>query len=283
MKDLLSKTHRGVLLRFIAARRVLLAFDYDGVLAPLVKDPQGAWMRPRTRRLLARLSRAYPTAVVSGRAWKDVSRFVGGTVATVVGNHGFEVGRPAPVPGRVVRTVRGWRRQLEKTLAGVPGVHFEDKRSTLAVHYGLSRGWRGAERRVYQAANQLSGTRLIPGKKVLNVLPHDFPSKGDAIRTLLARLRLEAAFYAGDDVTDEDAFAVGPPLVFGVHVGKGPSLAPWRIESQERVDVLLELLLRARAPRPPPARRMRGAVRAPMDEPRSRPSIRRLVGEGGSR
>ena len=66
------------------------------------------------------------------------------------------------------------------------GVYFEDKRSTLAIHYGLSRGWRRAKRLVYEAANQLEGTRLIPGKKVLNVLPHDFPSKGDAVRALVA-------------------------------------------------------------------------------------------------
>ena len=248
MKDILSRRHRGALLRFVAPpAKVLLAFDYDGVLAPLVKDPGGARMRPRTRRLLGRLSKSYATAVVSGRAWKDVARFVDGTVPTVVGNHGFEVGRPAPVPRGVLQTVHAWRRQLEQALTGVPGIHFEDKRSTLAIHFGLSRGWRIAERAVYEAANQLEGTRLIPGKKVLNVLPHDFPSKGDAIRLLLARLGLDAALYAGDDVTDEDAFAVGWPLVFGIHVGKGPSLATWRVAAQDRVDELLELLVEGRA------------------------------------
>ena len=75
---------------------------------------------------------------------------------------------------------------------------------------------------MYEAANQLEGTRLIAGKKVLNVLPHDFPSKGDAVRTLVARLGCDGAVVLGDDVTDEDAFAVGAPLVFGVHVGQGP-------------------------------------------------------------
>ena len=96
---------------------------------------------------------------------------------------------------------------------------------------------------MYEAANQLEGTRIIPGKKVLNVLPHDFPSKGDAVRALLARLGCDAALYAGDDVTDEDAFAVGAPLVFGVHVGGGPSLAPWRIRDQRDIDVLLTRLI----------------------------------------
>jgi trehalose 6-phosphate phosphatase len=255
MKDILHPRHHAALARFVGERgptKVLLAFDYDGVLAPLVRDPQGAHMRPSTRRLLGRLARRYPVAVVSGRAWKDVDKFVGKLVPTVVGNHGFELGRPLPVPAAVLRTVRGWRVRLEAALAGVPGVHFEDKRSTLAIHYGLSRSWRAAERAVYEAANALEGTRIIPGKKVLNVLPHDFPSKGDAVRALVARFGCEAALYAGDDVTDEDVFAVGPPLVFGVHVGRGASLAPWCLASQDDVDGLLERLLelRARAPGP---------------------------------
>jgi trehalose 6-phosphate phosphatase len=258
MKDLLNPRHRTALARFVgelAPAPVLLAFDYDGVLAPLVRDPGGAHMRPRTRRLLARVARRYPVAVVSGRAWQDISRFVGPIVPTIVGNHGFELGRPVPVPASVLRQVRAWRRQLEAELAGIAGIHFEDKRSTLAIHYGLSRGWRRAERAVYEAANGLDGTRLIPGKKVLNVLPHDFPSKGDAVRTLVARLGCEAALYVGDDVTDEDAFAIGAPLVFGVHIGPGPSLAPWRLASQDEIDALLERLLALRAPRRAVARR----------------------------
>jgi trehalose 6-phosphate phosphatase len=250
MKDLLHPRHRRTLARFVgtreAPRRVLLAFDYDGVLAPLVREPSGAHMRPETRALLRRVARLYPVAVVSGRSWKDASRFVGAIDVTVVGNHGFELGRPVPVPAAVLRTVRGWRGRLEEALDGIEGIHFEDKRSTLAIHYGLGRNLRRAERAVYEAANQLEGTRLIPGKKVLNVLPHDFPSKGDAVRTLVARLGCDGAVVLGDDVTDEDAFAVGAPLVFGVHVGRGASLAPWRLAEQADVDRLLELLVQLR-------------------------------------
>jgi trehalose 6-phosphate phosphatase len=259
MKDLLHPSHRAAITRFVgtpdAPRRVLLAFDYDGVLAPLVREPSGARMRPPTRALLRRLVRLYPVAVVSGRSWADASRFVGSLGATVVGNHGFELGRPVPVPASVARQVRAWRTRLERDLRGVDGVHFEDKRSTLAVHYGLGRAWRRAEKAVYDAANQLEGTRLVPGKKVLNVLPHDFPSKGDAVRTLVKRLGCDGALVLGDDVTDEDAFAVGAPLVFGVHVGNGASLAPWRLPQQRDVDRLMRILIaarerpRARAPR----------------------------------
>jgi trehalose 6-phosphate phosphatase len=227
---------------------VLLAFDYDGVLAPVVIDPAGRRMRRRTRDLLARLERSYPVAAVSGRSWTHTRQLTEGVVPHVVGNHGFELLHARRVPASVLRRVRGWRRQLEAELEGVPGIYFEDKRSTLAIHYGLARTWRHAEQAAYAAANQLSGTRLVAGKKVLNILPRLFPNKGDALRALLARLELGAALYLGDDVTDEDAFAVGEPLVLGVHVGPGRSLAPWRLASQERVDELLALLLSLRRP-----------------------------------
>jgi trehalose 6-phosphate phosphatase len=252
MRDLLHPSHHGVLERFVGApapRPVLLAFDYDGVLAPVVRDPDGRRMRRSTRDLLARLSRHYPVAAISGRGWKHTRELTEGVAPWVVGNHGFEFLHARPVPAAVLRQVRGWRRQLEEALAGVPGVHFEDKRSTLAIHYGLERTWRRAERAAYAAANQLSGTRLVAGKKVLNILPRQFPNKGDALRALLKKLGLEAALFLGDDVTDEDAFAVGAPLVLGVHVGPGPSLAPWRLDSQAQVDALLERLLALRAPR----------------------------------
>jgi trehalose 6-phosphate phosphatase len=242
----LAARHRHELER-LAAGRTLLAFDYDGVLAPLVLDPHGARMRRSTRRLLERVAERWPVAVVSGRAYVDTLRLSEHVAPVVVGNHGFELGHARPVPKRVVALVAGWRRALEGELDGAP-VYFEDKRSTLAVHYGLERRWRAVERAVHDAAAQLEGARLVHGKKVLNVIPAGFPNKGDAVVTLLRRMRLDTALYAGDDVTDEDAFAVGPPRVFGVRVGPGPSRAPWRLRSQAEVDALLGRLAALRAP-----------------------------------
>jgi trehalose 6-phosphate phosphatase len=147
----------------------------------------------------------------------------------------------------VLARVRGWRAALERELAGRSGVYFEDKRSTLAVHYGLGRRWRPLEAAVRRAAGSLEGARLVQGKKVLNLIPVGFPDKGDAVRALLRRLRADVALYAGDDITDEDAFAVGSPLVVGVRVGPGRSRAPYLLASQEDVDELLEILVRLRS------------------------------------
>jgi trehalose 6-phosphate phosphatase len=148
----------------------------------------------------------------------------------------------------VASQVAGWRRELERDLDGAP-VYFEDKVSTLAIHYGLGRRWRDVERAVHAAAARLHGARLVRGKKVLNVIPEKFPNKGDAVLALLRRMRLDVALYAGDDVTDEDAFAVGPPRIVGVRVGPGETRAEWRISRQDRVDELLEALAELRGGR----------------------------------
>ena len=55
MKDILSRAHREVLQQY-AWSNVLLAFDYDGTLAPIVRDPEKAAMRPAMRRLLVQVA-----------------------------------------------------------------------------------------------------------------------------------------------------------------------------------------------------------------------------------
>jgi len=263
MSRLLLGRHRGVLAD-LAAGRTLLAFDYDGVLAPVRReDPAGLPIGPVTARLLARVAARWPVAVVSGRSFADARRLARGIPHHVVGNHGFEDGRTRPVPAAVRAQVQAWQRALEERLAGLAGWWIEDKVSTLSVHYGLRRRWRALGLEVERAARRLDGARLVPGKQVLNLVPRSFPHKGDAVLVLLSRLSLDAALFVGDDVTDEDVFAVGPPRVVGVRVGTGTTLAPWRLRDREDVDALLGALLRLRALRreDPPA--PRGLVRWP--------------------
>ena len=260
MKDILLERNRPVLER-LARSRAMLAFDYDGVLAPLITDPDGAPMRRSTERLLARAAARWPCAVVSGRSYTHVLRLTHGIVPLVVGNHGYELGRARPVPRATLERVRSWRAALERELAGA-AVYFEDKRSTLSVHYGLDRRWRRVEAAVLRAAATVEGARLVRGKKVLNLIPEGFPNKGDAVRALVRMQRVESALYAGDDVTDEDAFAVGEPLVLGVRVGPGRSRAGYRVAAQDRIDELLELLVEIRSgPAAKPCAPPRNAVR----------------------
>ena len=83
----------GDILDQIAAARALLAFVYDGTLAPYTEERTAADMRPETRALLRTAALLYPCAVISGRARADVAARVEGIpLIGVIGNHGAEAG-----------------------------------------------------------------------------------------------------------------------------------------------------------------------------------------------
>lgn len=242
MKSLLAPQNRSVLHR-LARGRVLLAFDFDGTLAPIVADPARARLRPRTRRLLTEVARKYPCVVISGRNRADVVRRVSGIpLRRVLGNHGIE---PSPALPAARRAVRRWLACLKPRLEGVAGIVFDDKGATLAIHYRKSRNRHAALKAILVATADLGEARVLQGLLVVDLLPKGAPNKATALRSELRRLRCESALYLGDDKTDEDVFALGWCLpLLAVRVGRKPhSLAPYYLRNQGDVDALLAELL----------------------------------------
>lgn len=250
MKPLLDGPALEVLSRF-ARSSVLVALDFDGTLAPIVADRGAAVMRPRTRTLLAGVCERYPCAVISGRARADVaSRLEGVDVRHIVGNHGLEVEEASPEHGRQVRQVREARRLLGEALEGEPGIEIEDKGLSLAVHYRRAPREDEARDAILGALALLGDAiRVTPGKRVFNVLPDGARHKGTAVEELRRRLGVERVIFVGDDVTDEDVFALeGAVWLLGVRVGEsGESKAAYFLRDQEEMDELLVELLRLRA------------------------------------
>ncbi|HYG66264.1 MAG TPA: trehalose-phosphatase [Anaeromyxobacteraceae bacterium] len=244
----------------IARRRTFLAFDFDGTLAPFQDDRRHARMRDGTRDLLRAASLLYPCAVISGRTRADVAARVADVpLAAVVGNHGAEPGF-GPLDERLARRVAIWREGLERALAGAEGVELEDKRFSIALHYRASRHPEAARARIGAAVTALEGAQSFEGHAVVNVLPDDAPTKGDAIEALAARFGARLAVYVGDDRTDEEAFRSGVVEV-SIRVGAGPGTAATHgLPDQTRVDDLLRALVAARARLD--GRRWEGLVRA---------------------
>jgi len=258
MKHLLAPRNLPVLERF-AWSRVLLAFDFDGTLAPIVVDPAAAQMRARTRELLERAAALYPAVVISGRTRADTQpRLDGVPLREVIGNHGAERGREGR-EGQAQREqqrqqehVRRWRQLLEKRLSGLTGVFIEDKGLSLAVHYRQSRQKKKARTAILAAAAEIERqepVRLMGGKQVVNLLPEGAPHKGIALERARARLGCDTALYVGDDETDEDVFALDQPgRLLGVRVGaRAVSHAAYYLRSQREIDALLRALIRARS------------------------------------
>ncbi len=250
MKHILAPAHREVLAT-LARKRALLAFDFDGTLAPIVPDRKAARMRSETRRLLARVCAVYPCAVISGRRRADIERRLNGVRPRyVVGNHGLEPGTGLNEFARVIAAARV---RLARVLAGWPGVELEEKRYSLAVHYRRSMHSAKTRAAIHAAIAALpQPLRIVGGKLVVNAIPDPAPDKGDALQRLCVRAAADAALFIGDDVTDEDAFtlpsAALPRLLLTIRVGRSRgSAARYYLRDQAEIDDLLALLIALRA------------------------------------
>lgn len=249
MRQILAHANEGVLAQ-LAWARVLLAFDFDGTLAPIVADRDGARMRGRTRRLFSRVCSLYPCAVISGRSQGDVAARLGGApVKYVIGNHGLE---PGVGIGAFEEDVAAARALVGAALRPIAGIDVEDKRYSLAIHYRRARKKREARAAIHAAVEALPvRMRLIAGKMVVNVVPDRAPNKGDALLHLREEERADTALYVGDDVTDEDVFELDQPgRVLTVRVGASrTSAATYYLRAQAEIDALLTRLVALRARR----------------------------------
>lgn len=248
MTYLFARAHQG-LLEMFGWSNVLLAFDYDGTLAPLVSAPTRATMRTSTRRLLRRASRLYPCVVITGRARSDaVGRLRGVEVCRVVGNHGAE---PWPGGEAIRRRVRQWLPVLRARLSRRQGVVIEDKEFSVTVHYRQARSRKAAQRAILAAARSLGDVRIIGGKLAINLLVSGAPHKGLALERERAHFGCDTVIYVGDDETDEDVFQLDRPgRLLSIRVGrKRISAAPHYIRNQAEIDRLLETLVALRGGR----------------------------------
>jgi len=241
---------------------VLVALDFDGVLAPLVDDPATSRPLPEASRALDRLAAAsVHLAVVSGRPLADVARLSrppSGTI--VVGSHGAE--RGTWTDGRL-ETVElaldpaeadllaelGTR--LAAQVAGSTG-RLERKPAAVVVHTRTATPDDAA--RLTAAALALGdrdGVDVLRGKNVIELSVLDV-TKGRALETLRSELAVQGLLYAGDDVTDERAFTALRPQDVTVKVGPGTTAARWRVADPAELAAVLgrlaDLVERGRAP-----------------------------------
>jgi trehalose 6-phosphate phosphatase len=254
MHHILAKRHSHKLAEF-ASSNVLLAFDYDGTLAPIVERPSLARMRPATRRLLAAVARRYPCVVISGRARQDLARRVGGVpVWHLSGNYGLE---PWAQDAAYPPQVNEWVRQLERTLPAHQGITIENKTYSVTLHYRLAKHQRRAVKAIKQAISALRGARTLGGKHAISLVPRDAPSKGIALERARRLLACDTAIYVGDDDTDEEAFKAGrSDRLLGIRIGaRARSRARYHLKDQDEIDDFLKTLIEFRP--------LRGAIHGP--------------------
>lgn len=244
----------------LARQRTLYGFDFDGTLAAIVARPDDAFASDVTERKLATLGALVPVAILTGRSIADMRQRIEFTPLHLIGNHGAE-GLPSPLHHSLANSLtanegtpdhgsiaREWLRQWPAAIAARsddPGIFVEDKTYSISIHYRLAVDREAAERAVAAAvATLLPAPRVIGGKCVFNLLPEGAPDKGNALATLVRFEHCDAAFYIGDDETDEAVFYGAPADWVTVHVGDSEdSAARFFVEHQREIDDCLDLLI----------------------------------------
>lgn len=204
----------------------LLAFDFDGTIAPIRVDPRTVRIHRGAAALLARTSqiRGIATAVISGRDADDLASRVNAESSYIIGSHGLEIRAPG---GVLVRDSPPLHADVDDELrrdASTNGLRLERKKHALALHW---RGLREEEVRpiVDRFRRWAIGRDLavIEGRCVVEARCRG-GEKREALRWLASAIGASRVIYAGDDLTDF------PALQFAAERGRGLFVA-----SSERV------------------------------------------------
>lgn len=242
-----------------ALRPVLLGLDIDGVLAPIVAHADDAILLAGVDAALERICSAdgVVVAAVSGRGLASMLTFGLPTAVRLTGSHGMEIHGEPMTPLDVVEQARFdelHTLSVSAASAAGAGAWVESKVASVAVHIREADPARGAAvlSRLAADARLVDGASSKPGTAVLELFARH-ASKGTAIADLRAAIGARTVVFVGDDLTDEEAFAVLGPDDVSIKVGDAPTVAQWRLRDPHHVLQWLQLLaegLQARSEQP---------------------------------
>ena len=230
----------------VGSGSIALFLDVDGTLLPIRPLPTDVLSDDALRAIIATLDRRCDgaLALVSGRTIADLDRIFAPLVVPAAGMHGAELrfadGVRQVVAPDLVDVVRPAVRAL---VAEHPGLLFEDKGLTLAVHFRQRPELESAVVRSLAMLVSDGDLAVQRGKMVAELKPANI-DKGRAIARLMATAPFAGCrpVFFGDDVTDESGFryvnAAG-----GLSVRVGPlddeTAAAWRLPDVDGVMTTL--------------------------------------------
>ena len=242
---LLHSKGLAALARYVAPD-TLLAFDLDGTLATIVDDFSAAKVTEPVHATLQRLVKLVKITLITGRSRKDALAILGFEPHLVIGNHGAEWPGDSDTRNQhFVQCCTSWRDQLYDQLKGIQGVEIEFKGESLTIHYRRAIEQDKALSLIDAAIGKLAPRpKRIGGKYVVNLLPMEALSKGEALVAAMDRFGLKRAIYFGDDITDEEVFKLKCVDVLGVHIGKDKqTTAAYYLNRQSELLALLNSMV----------------------------------------
>lgn len=248
----LPETLVGAMRELARTKRLLVALDFDGTLAPTVDIPEQARATPEARAAVLRLLEMPHTrvALVSGRAIRSLEEVADlPDSALLVGSHGIELRLDEPgviidLDGLELARVARLSTVLADVAEPLDQVWIESKPAGFALHTRLAteHDSRLAHLEALEATEaEFDDLTVRAGKDVLEFSVRS-ATKGEALEHLREYTAATAVFFAGDDVTDEDAFAALTADDLGLKSGEGATLAQHRVAGPTQIARALTLL-----------------------------------------
>ena len=241
----------GALRELARVPHLLVALDFDGTLAPEVDSPEQARALPAAKDAVLRLLALPRTrvALVSGRSLKSLIAVADLPDSTLlVGSHGIELRLDEPAElslnTQELEQVDVLHEVLGEVADSIDQVWLEAKPAGFALHTRLATEHNSRVAHLVAMSEtqaEIDGLTVREGKNVLEFSVRS-TTKGEAVEHLRRYVGANAVFYAGDDVTDEDAFAALMPHDVGVKSGPGPTEAAFRVDGPEEIAAVLSAL-----------------------------------------
>ena len=214
-----------------------LFLDFDGTLVDIAMTPDSVLVPSKLRRILAACIEAFggAVAIVSGRPISTLDALLDPLKLPAAGLHGLELRMPDGTVEEAARRtseLAGLRARFRALAREDARLVVEDKGSSLALHFRRApERERELRELVAAAATRHDGHHVMHGKMVLEVRPAH-ADKGTAIARFLEAPPFvgRTPVFAGDDITDEDGFAVvNRHGGISIKVGAGESEATCRV------------------------------------------------------
>lgn len=262
-----------------SARTLLVALDFDGVIAPLQDDPDASAPLPASADAVAALAELphTPVGYISGRniaVLQDLSSAPANAI--FIGSHGLETDFSALDPAYEAAVASDGLPQYaapltmaeSETLAELDAAFDEIRARTPPTGHGELRIERkplgrtahtrgtSSERASFFAAELTALAERMPllrsfAGHAMTEFAVRMETKGHGLARMIEATGADAVVFLGDDTTDEDAFAHlnerTDIMSLPVKVGTQATCAPFRIADPEAVATFLARLAAERS------------------------------------
>ncbi|NWK95151.1 trehalose-phosphatase [Sphingobium lactosutens] len=193
-----------------------LFLDFDGTLAPLADRPDAVDVDAQLLATLAGLRDALGgrLAIVSGRSVATL-RELGFGDFLLSGTHGLEFARPGEAVDAPARmsAIDAVEAAFHTFADDRPGVLVERKSISVGLHFRGAPAWGEEAGTLAAQLAEQHGLAVQHGKMLYELRPGG-ADKGSAVRRLMQETPMIGGtpLFIGDDVTDEEGFAVAAEL-----------------------------------------------------------------------